>query len=160
MALRQRLREDPGELPELLEHVIRRLVGRESAALVAEVRAVFAGSLGPEYPWPGNVRELEQAVRRILLTKQYAGDPVPAAQPDARDRLVARIEAGALDAEELLSAYCGLLYERHGTYEEVARRTRLDRRTVKKYLAGSRRALAASSSPPPLDHPVGARRGS
>jgi hypothetical protein len=41
------------------------------------------------------------------------------------------IEAGSLDAETLLSGYCELLYERHGTYEEVARRTRLDRRTAK-----------------------------
>lgn len=38
-----------------------------------------------------------------------------------------------MNAEELLAAYCGLLYGMFGTYEEVARRTRLDRRTVKKY---------------------------
>ncbi len=33
-----------------------------------------------------------------------------------------------------LTDYCNLLYQRHGTYQEVARKTKLDRRTVKKYI--------------------------
>jgi ActR/RegA family two-component response regulator len=44
------------------------------------------------------------------------------------------LAAGKLDADALLAGYCRLLYERHGNYEEVARRTNLDRRTVKAYL--------------------------
>lgn len=133
-SLRQRLQEDPGELEELLNHLIQRLVGHESGDLAAEIREVFAKGIGDKYPWPGNVRELEQAVRQIMLTKQYEGDQVAMEKPDDRARLLAGIEAGALDAEALLSAYCNLLYQRAGTYEEVARRTRLDRRTVKKYI--------------------------
>ena len=62
-------------------------------------------------------------------------DPGPrAAAYDLSDRLLASIEEGTLDAHEILSMYCALLYRRHGTYEEVARRTKLDRRTVKKYV--------------------------
>ncbi len=133
-SLRQRLQEDSGELDALLVHVIQRLIGRESASLAVEIREVLARGVGEKYPWPGNVRELEQAVRRILLTKRYDGDPVPAAPLDAEARLLAGIEAGTLDAEALLSAYCKLLYQQHGTYEEVARRARLDRRTAKKYI--------------------------
>jgi hypothetical protein len=79
------------------------------------------------------VRELEQAVRRILLTKHYEGDH-KAVAPDLRSQLAAGIDRGSLDADTLLSGYCRLLYDRHGTYEEVARRTKLDRRTVKAYL--------------------------
>ncbi|MDD5676497.1 MAG: sigma 54-interacting transcriptional regulator [Kiritimatiellae bacterium] len=134
-SLRQRLQEDPGELNELLNHVIKRLTGRESEPLIAGIQAAFRAQLGDRYPWPGNVRELEQAVRRILLTKQYEGDLMSRAAPDVQAHLLAGIEEGNLNAEALLSAYCRLLYQRYGTYEEVARRTHLDRRTVKKYIA-------------------------
>ena len=41
---------------------------------------------------------------------------------------------GSLSGHNLLAGDCQLLYERHGTYKEVARRTKLDRRTVKAYL--------------------------
>ena len=47
--------------------------------------------------------------------------------------LSGRIAAGSLSAQELLEAYCAQLYERTGNYAEVARRTGLDRRTVRKY---------------------------
>ena len=44
------------------------------------------------------------------------------------------IRQGAIDSSRLTSGYCYLLYQRHQTFEEVARRTGLDRRTVKKYI--------------------------
>jgi ActR/RegA family two-component response regulator len=45
------------------------------------------------------------------------------------------VAGGTIDADALLGGYCALLYERCGNLEEVARRTNLDRRTVKRYLA-------------------------
>ncbi len=51
--------------------------------------------------------------------------------------LVAGIEDGDMDAQTLLSGYCKILYERYGTFEEVARRAGLDRRTVKKHIMAS-----------------------
>ena len=97
------------------------------------VREGLNHGVAKNYPWPGNVRELEQAVRRILLTQNYKGSHETVA-PDLRSRLLTGIDTGALDADGVLSAYCALLYERHGNYEEVARKTNLDRRTVKKYI--------------------------
>jgi transcriptional regulator with PAS, ATPase and Fis domain len=101
--------------------------------LVSLVRESIRSTLGDEYPWPGNVRELEQAARRILLTKEYRGDRI-LADHGKKERLIERINRGDLNAQELLSGYCALLYERYGTYEEVSRRMNLDRRTVKRYI--------------------------
>jgi transcriptional regulator with PAS, ATPase and Fis domain len=131
--LRQRIAEDPRELDDLVAHLVLRLTGEKSTEAVDLVHSVIDGSLGRNYPWPGNVRELEQAVRRILLTKHYEGDH-KAVAPDLQSRLRDGIDHGSVDADTLLSGYCQLLYERHGTYEEVARRTKLDRRTAKAYL--------------------------
>jgi DNA invertase Pin-like site-specific DNA recombinase len=50
------------------------------------------------------------------------------------ETLVQKIRSGSIKAKDLLSQYCAFLYKQFGTYEEVARCTGLDRRTVKKYL--------------------------
>ena len=141
--LRQRIAEEPRELDDLVAHLVQRLAGEPTPEAVTMVRGVIDTSLGKSYPWPGNVRELEQAVRRILLTKHYEGDHKSVA-PDLRSQLAAGMDRGALDADTLLSGYCRLLYDRHGTYEEVARRTKLDRRTVKAYLQKQAVGKAAS----------------
>ncbi len=130
--LRQRLREHPAELDVLLDHVVSRTVGEPSPELSRTIGAILAREPGRDYSWPGNVRELEQAVRRILLTRRYAGEPLPPA--DLAAGLHQGIDSGSLDAPSLVAAYCALLYRRHGSYEEVARRTGLDRRTAKKHI--------------------------
>ncbi len=129
--LRQRLREDPGELRIILEALIKKAIGEFTEPLVEMIEARIGASLPKNYAWPGNVRELEQCVRRICLTGQYRGDSGPGGD---RSAFLQRIARGDLSAAELLSGYCRQLYERAGTYEEVARLTGLDRRTVKKYL--------------------------
>ena len=90
-------------------------------------------SPGPDYAWPGNVRELEQAVRRVILNQRYDGDRRGEAADPFR-RLAADLDGGELAATTLLARYCRLLYDRYQNYVEVARRTGLDRRTVKKYV--------------------------
>ena len=164
--LRQRIREDPAELDALLDHVLVRIIGAPADELLERVRSTLHDTVQRNYAWPGNVRELEQAVRRILLTRHYDGD-VTAAAPDLQSQLVADVAAGSTDAAQLLTNYCALLYARHGTYEEVARRTNLDRRTVKSYLArsGSAHAPRAAATGAPdaaasrADSPHAARSG-
>jgi len=129
--LRQRLREEPGELAELVQGILRRLLGRGDGELCDFVCTVLGGSLPADYPWPGNVRELEQAVRRILVTGDFRGE-MPRQASDAQQLLQESLAAGSIGARELQANYCQLLYQRYGTLEEVARRTGLDRRTVKK----------------------------
>jgi len=132
--LRQRLREEPKELDRMIAHVVGRLIGEDSEELIQMVREVIGSELGLGYPWPGNVRELEQAVRRILLTKRIGPDSGKNISRDCVPCLFCQTENGAMSARELLEKYCLLLYERFGNYEEVSRRTQLDRRTVKKYI--------------------------
>lgn len=131
--LRQRIREDPGELNELLALLVERMLGQPSLEVVTLVRRVIDRQLGTDYRWPGNVRELEQCVRGVLLNQSYEGR-TDSKITDLALQIKKGIETGTLEAQNLLSGYCFLLYQRHGTYEEVARRTRLDRRTVKKYI--------------------------
>jgi transcriptional regulator with AAA-type ATPase domain len=131
--LRQRLHEEPQELEALLGQVVKRILGETSPDLVKTIGDILHSELGSDYPWPGNVRELEQAVRRILLTGRYLGEAKSSAY-DLRSRIHQEIDLESLDAQRLLASYCALLYEHHGNYEEVARRTQLDRRTVKKYI--------------------------
>jgi transcriptional regulator with PAS, ATPase and Fis domain len=132
--LRKQLADDPDSLPGLLERLIVRIVGSEDTELAKTIHRQLQEDLPPNYSWPGNVRELEQAVRRLLLNGHYYGDPY--AHADSGDNLQTLADSGTMDAQQLLSRYCRQLYDRFGTYEEVARRTRLDRRTVKKYIQG------------------------
>lgn len=132
-SLQQRLAEDPQELPLLIGAVLERTLGQPAPELVDEIAAAIASDLPRDYAWPGNVRELEQCVRRVLMKKHYEGDHAGLGHDD-RQRLHHAIDAGELPARTLVRDYCRLLYARHGTYEEVARRTELDRRTVKRHV--------------------------
>lgn len=134
--LRQRLQETPNELRVLLEHTLTMMLGSPAAALADQVEMALTRSVGNDYGWPGNVRELEQAVRRVLLTGRYEGR-VRKEFLSAKQRFLREIESEKLDAEALLAGYVGILYESSRSYESVARRTNLDRRTVKKYVAAA-----------------------
>ena len=112
------------------------MLAQPSSELEKGIRTVIDKNLGHDYAWPGNVRELEQCVRRVILKKNYAGDIKFVSPDNLKARLVRGIESGELDAQHLLAGYCTLLYNRHKTFEDVARRTNLDRRTVKKYIEG------------------------
>lgn len=131
--LRQRIQEDPGELDELLALLVERMLGQSSPDVVMLVRDVINQQLGRDYGWPGNVRELEQCVRSVLLNRSYEGR-ADTSIVDLSFKINNEIDAGSLAAQDLIAAYCFLLYQRHGTYEAVARRSKLDRRTVKKYI--------------------------
>ena len=134
--LRQRIEESPAELEQLVGLLVLRTAGEESKELTDFVLKTLERDLPVGYPWQGNVRELEQAVRRVLLTGKYT-DNTEKRGADAVDALVRDVRSGALNAQELMTRYCAMLYRQTGTFEEVARRTGLDRRTIKKYVLAS-----------------------
>ncbi len=133
--LRERIQEDPAELDLLASHILQRQLGTTAPDVLDEVRASLERAPGPDYPWPGNVRELGQAVRRILLTGEYRGEVTDVDGHGTDEELIMHaLRHGTLTANDLQAKYCALLHARFGTYGEVARRTGLDWRTVKKYV--------------------------
>ncbi|MCK5849956.1 MAG: sigma-54-dependent Fis family transcriptional regulator [Kiritimatiellae bacterium] len=135
--LRQRISEEPMELEDLTSVTISRILGdsasEQHANLTQMVIKIINRDLKQDYAWPGNVRELEQCIRKILLTNNCKENSKPVTT-DLRSTIAGNIDSGTYRAQDLLIDYCRLLYNRHGTYEEVARRTDLDRRTVRKYV--------------------------
>lgn len=148
--LRERIRQEPGELDALLSFTVDKILGEPSSELVQKISAMIKRQLGTDYHWPGNVRELEQCVKRIILRRHYEGQPrapdrSPVSEQDSghkktseqnslREVLLSGVQKGSLDAATLVSHYCKWLYQQHGTYEAVAKKTGLDRRTVKKHI--------------------------
>ena len=121
------------ELRQLVEHLLTGMMGEAGCELAAKIESAIHRAVGEDYPWPGNVRELEQAIRRILLTGSYAGSAALKSSAP-RDQLMAGIDSEEFSADDLLGAYCRMLYGKYGSYEAVGRRARLDRRTVKRHL--------------------------
>lgn len=128
-SLGEQLSDSPGVLRELVVYMARRVAGPEAETLVPEVAGWIEDNLGLDYAWPGNYRELEQCVRNVLIRRNY----MPARSQDASplDACIEDFRTGRLTADELLSRYCTCLYAKTGSYEEVARRLQIDRRTVK-----------------------------
>src|SRR2546423_8860569 len=102
--LRQRIAESPDELRQLVNLLVARVTGTESAELAATVFESLEQNLPRGYPWPGNVRELEQAVRRVLLTGRYVPGLAHAAD-DEETALLHELRAGELTAAQVLGRY-------------------------------------------------------
>lgn len=131
--LQQRLRENPEELRPLIGRLLKRVLDNPDGQLVARIEDRIRETVPQHYSWPGNVRELEQCIRRICLTGDYRGaENARSSDVGTAFRLA---ETGAEPGvQQLLQQYCRFLYEKYGSYEAVARITRLDRRTARKYI--------------------------
>jgi DNA-binding NtrC family response regulator len=122
--------DSPKELENLVEFLAVRIVGPEEAwPLTEETLAWIGGNLDRDYSWPGNVRELEQCVRNILIRGSYS--PPPPEKEAKGDPLMQALNGCALTADELLSLYCSIVFDKTGKYSECAKILDIDRRTVK-----------------------------
>jgi DNA-binding NtrC family response regulator len=131
--LQQRISESTSELEVLVDSLITRITGERNIDLNDLVLNTLKKNISKDYAWPGNVRELEQAIRSIILTHDYTSDS-NGTNLNSEDDFLRGFQDGSFTVSDLISRYCNTLYKRYGSYEEVARRTKLDRRTVKKYL--------------------------
>ncbi len=124
--LAEQLANNPQELPHLVRFITERLAGQEAEPLTRQVVAWVEHEL-EGYAWPGNFRELEQCVRNVLIRGSYR----PAGRAPSAASWEEGLRAGSLSADELLNHYCRQVYAQAGSYQEAARRLKLDRRTVK-----------------------------
>lgn len=131
--LRKQIQEEPATLEILLKHTIHRIVGALSPELEGMVLEVIDKEVGTQYHWPGNVRELEQAVRCVLLNRDYCSE-IEGWCEAPTNVMNSAFHNLQLSAQELLSAYCKNLYNKYKTFERVSEITRLDPRTVKKHI--------------------------
>lgn len=132
-SLREILNGSPGELETLVAFIARKMAGAEEGEKVtAEVCDWIEKKLPADYAWPGNFRELEQCVRNITVHGDY--QPENLEKPAAGEGIAGAWSRGEFTAEELLARYVAEQYARIPNYEELGRRLKLDRRTVKKYL--------------------------
>lgn len=132
-SLREILNGSPRELETLVAYIAQKMAGPEEGARVTdEVCVWIAKNLPADYPWPGNFRELEQCVRNITVHGDY--QPEDLTQATAGEGIAGPWARGEFTAEELLARYVAEQYAKTPNYEELGRRLKLDRRTVKKYL--------------------------
>ncbi len=150
-SLRQQIDESPEVLDDLILFMSRRVAGDEAESLATEAHQWIAKNLGPAYDWPGNYRELEQCVRNILIRKDYQTSRLARRQHSAD--VFAEARSGDLTASELLSRYCTLVYSQTGSYEETARRLKIDRRTVKAKVNTALLASLAITKSAAVKHP-------
>jgi len=134
--LRDQLADAPGDLHNLVLFIARRIAGDDAEELAREVEAWIDKSLGRSYAWPGNIRELEQCVRNCLVRGSYHPPRPKSLRTDESRQWLAAAEQGTLTAEDLLNHYCRWIYAQVGTYEATAERLGIDRRTVKRRIAG------------------------
>ena len=139
-SLHQQIKESPEVLEDLVGFISQREAGPEGVAVAGEVNKWVRDKLGLDYPWPGNIRELEQCIRSIMLRREYyPGGHLPTA---LENRQLEAFREGTLSLEELCRGYCAHVYASAGSYLETARRLKIDRRTVKKYVEAASRGSA------------------
>lgn len=127
-SLADQIADTPGVLRELLQYMVQRTVGEQGERCLPEVETWVATNLPRGYAWPGNYRELEQCVRNVIIRGTYLPVQQGAAAEDAWMR---RFRRGELTADEVLARYAAEVYGLTGSYEEAAKRMKIDRRTVK-----------------------------
>ena len=131
-SLRKQLREAPEDLHHMVSHLGSRIVDAQDREAVTQEVVDWIGEHLVDYDWPGNVRELEQCVRGVVVRGSYKPARVqPTTVGGVAQNLSDRFTSGELSADELLDAYCTLMYHFTGSYQEAARRLGMDRRTVK-----------------------------
>lgn len=127
--LAEQLTSQPEDLRNLVDYLVKQLTTANVEPIADEVMDWIRGNLSAGYHWPGNVRELEQCIRNVMIRGEYR--PANYRETGVRESMATDFLNGSLTVDELLQRYCTMVYSQTGSYEESARRLKIDRRTVK-----------------------------
>ncbi len=127
--LAEQLTSQPEDLRNLVDYLVKQLTSPNAGPIADEVMDWIRGNLSASYQWPGNVRELEQCIRNVMIRGEYR--PANYREAGIRESMATDFLNGSLTVDELLQRYCTMVYSQTGSYEESARRLKIDRRTVK-----------------------------
>ncbi|RTZ98352.1 MAG: sigma-54-dependent Fis family transcriptional regulator [Deltaproteobacteria bacterium] len=135
-SLYEQMRESPDVLWDLVGYIAKRIAGDENEKLSEDVKSWIKKRIGLAYDWPGNIRELEQCVRNVMIRGAY--HPVTETARNPAGKRVDFVLDDVLSLEEMCRLYCRQVYAQAGSYVETARRLKVDRRTVKKYVGAKK----------------------
>ena len=131
------LRDRTGDIPSLVQYLIRQFNEKHGTALAAVRPEVW--ELLKSYSWPGNVRELRNVVERaVILARgewiEIAHLPPYLRNPEARPLAKIVLPAGVTAAESEKELILKTLEQTKNNKAEAARRLGLDVKTIRNKL--------------------------
>lgn len=141
-SLKDQLQESPEDLINFVRFISRQLfveMEDEIESLTTTAIQWIDQNLGEDYPWPGNIRELEQCVRSVMIRGNYS--PPTSIRPqndrgESQSSFMNAVLEGQLTRDELMQAYCKIVYDRSSGFKDAGARLGIDWRTVRRYVQG------------------------
>ena len=140
-SLRQQLDDRPEDLPLLVGHVCRIVVGEQQGCELAPAVVGWIEQHLRDYAWPGNFRELEQCVRSYTIRRHYhplLSEP-PLTDDPVKELANQVIEAdGKLTLDAVKHRLIAAVYRRASTLQRAAKLLDVDPRTIGAIVNGKR----------------------
>ena len=127
--LKEQIDGQKDEFEFLVDFISHRIAPDARDDLKADVMKWFESADMGAYDWPGNMRELEQCVRNIMIHNDYV--PAKPTADVASDSFISQLNECSLPAEQVLSKYCAMAYQKYGSYEKAGAILQMDRRTLR-----------------------------
>ena len=127
-SLNEQISSRKEEFEFLVDFIAHRIAPDAKDDLKSDVMRWSKSAKMGSYDWPGNMRELEQCVRNIMIHNDYK----PASKTtNSTNSFSKQFNECLLPAEQVLSKYCEMAYQKYGSYEKAGAVLQMDRRTLR-----------------------------
>ena len=128
-SLKEQIASREEEFEFLVDFIAHRIAPEAKETLKSDVMQWFKSAKMSSYDWPGNMRELEQCIRNIMIHNNY--QPATKTQGQVNGSFADQLNECSLTAEQVLSQYCQMAYQKYGSYEKAGAILQMDRRTLR-----------------------------